>query len=153
MKYNLIIDEEREEEIIIYAHKKSPLIFEIEKLLEKKDEDILGYKNGEIAKLNPKDIYCFFIENNKTFALLENEKMKIKNRLYKIEENLSSDFIKINQSCLANIKKIEKFDVSISGTMKVIFKNGYVDFVSRRNLKNVKERLGIRWKNILKNFY
>lgn len=144
MKYNLIIDEEREEEIIIYAHKKSPLIFEIEKLLEKKDEDILGYKNGEIAKLNPKDIYCFFIENNKTFALLENEKMKIKNRLYKIEENLSSDFIKINQSCLANIKKIEKFDVSISGTMKVIFKNGYVDFVSRRNLKNVKERLGIR---------
>ena len=144
MKYNLIIDEEREEEIIIYAHKKSPLIFEIEKLLEKKDEDILGYKNGEIAKLNPKDIYCFFIENNKTFALLENEKMKIKNRLYKIEENLSSDFIKINQSCLANIKKIEKFDVSISGPMKVIFKNGYVDFVSRRNLKNVKERLGIR---------
>ena len=64
-------------------------------------------------------------------------------RLYSIEEKLSEDFIKINQSTVINIKKIQRFDVSVTGTLKVIMKNGYTDYVSRRRIKNVKERLGL----------
>ena len=44
---------------------------------------------------------------------------------------------------IANLKKVEKFSAAFSGALQVNFKNGYVDYVSRRNLKNVKERLGI----------
>ena len=71
------------------------------------------------------------------------EKFEIKTRLYVIEEKLPENFIKINQSCIANINQIERFDASISGTLKIRFKNGYTDYVSRRQLKNVKERIGI----------
>ena len=56
---------------------------------------------------------------------------------------LGTDFIKINQSCIANIRQIQRFDTSFSGTLRVIFKNGYTDYVSRRQLKAVKERLGL----------
>ena len=52
-------------------------------------------------------------------------------------------FIKINQSTVANITKIERFETSIGGSLSVRFKNGYRDYVSRRNLKKIKERMGI----------
>ena len=44
---------------------------------------------------------------------------------------------------LINIDKIKRFDASLSGFLLVTLKNGYSDYVSRRNLKNVKERLGL----------
>ena len=52
-------------------------------------------------------------------------------------------YVKINQSCYANIKNIKKFESTIGGSLKVIFKNNYVDYISRRELKNVKERMGL----------
>ena len=83
------------------------------------------------------------VENNKVFAITEKENYLIRERLYTIEQALSKDFIKINKSCIANIKKIDRFDASISGTLMVKFKNGYTDYVSRRSVKAVRERLGL----------
>ena len=97
-------------------------------------------------KLNASDIYCFIIENNKVFALTENDKYSVEMRLYKLEELLPENFVKINQSSIANIKKNERFSSSFSGALKVVFKNGYIDYVSRRKLKKVKEKLGLRVK-------
>ena len=77
------------------------------------------------------------------FLIIFYYKFEIKTRLYVIEEKLPENFIKINQSCIANINQIERFNASISGTLKIRFKNGYTDYVSRRQLKNVKERIGI----------
>ena len=68
-----------------------------------------------------------------------------KKRLYKIEEMLEDDdFIKINQSCIVNIKMIESFDASIGGALMIKLKNGYRDYISRRQIKAVKERLGLK---------
>ena len=143
MKLQIVIDPNRDEEIIIYAHKKSPLICEIEELVKNCAVDLIGYTENETVKLNLNDIYCFFTEDNKVYALTENEKYRLKSRLYQLEENLNNNFVKINQSCIANIKEIDRFKATVGGSLTVIFKNGYVDFVSRRNLKNVKERLGL----------
>ena len=57
---------------------------------------------------------------------------------------LKDSFVYINQGCLANLKMIDHFDASIGGTLMVVFKSGYKDFVSRRQLKNIKERIGIK---------
>lgn len=143
MKLKIFIDKNHEEEVIIYAHEKSELIKEIEELVCENNFDIIGFSDKEGMKLNLNEIYCFIVESNKLYAMCEKEKYFLKTRLYKIEENLSENFVKINQSCIANIRKIKKFDASISGTLTVTFKNNYVDYVSRRNVKKVKERLGI----------
>lgn len=143
MKCRIIIDKRREEEILIYVHEKTKLTEQIEKLVSESDFELVGHKDKIAVKINPVDVFCFSVEDNKIYALTENEKLQLKLRLYRIEENLNDSFVKINQSCIANIKKIAKFDTSVSGTMKVVFKNGYTDYVSRRNLKNIKERLGI----------
>ena len=142
MKFRFLIDKNREE-VIVYAHEKTKLVEGIEKLVTENNFELIGYADREAVKLDLADVYCFTVENNKIYAVCENEKYLLKLRLYQIEEKLSENFIKINQSCIANIRKIRKFDASFSGTLTVIFKNGYKDFVSRRNVKNVKERLGL----------
>ena len=143
MKLRIVIDPNRDEEITIYAHEKSHLVCEIEELVKNHSVDLIGYSENETVKLDLNDIHCFYIEDNKVFALTENEKYRLKSRLYQLEENLSDNFVKINQSCIANIKKVDRFKATVGGALTVVFKNGYVDFVSRRNLKNVKERLGL----------
>ena len=95
-------------------------------------------------KLEIDEIYCIITENNKVIALTDNGKFLLKHRMYQLEEKLPQNFIKINQSCIANINEIKRFDSSISGTLKVVFKNGFSDYVSRRNIKSVKERLGVK---------
>ena len=143
MKLQIVIDKNRDEEILIYAHEKTPLICEIEELVNNNFIDLKGYTENETVKLNLNNIYCFITEDNKVYALTEKGKYRLKSRLYQLEENLNQSFVKINQSCIANIKMIDRFKATVGGSLTVIFKNGYVDFVSRRNLKNVKERLGL----------
>ena len=142
MKCRTVIDKDREEEVVIYVHEKNSLSYEIEELVLGKSLELFGYKDKNIVKLSPSDVFCFTVENNKVYALCEREKYQIKQRLYLLEEILDSDFVKINQSCIANIRKISKFDTSITGTLMVSFKNGYRDYVSRRQMKKVKERMG-----------
>ncbi|MBO5439629.1 MAG: LytTR family transcriptional regulator [Clostridia bacterium] len=144
MKYTLNLDKKREEEIIIFAHEKNELIESIEKLVQNDSVNLIGYKGQQIFKLDLKDIFCFTVEDSKIYAILEKEKLLVKQRLYSIEQMLDNGFVKINQSCIANIKKIDHFDASISGSLIVIFKNGYRDYVSRRQIKSVKERIGIK---------
>ena len=74
---------------------------------------------------------------------IESGKYRMNCRLYHLEQRLPNSFVKIHQSCLANIRKIKRFDTSLAGTLTVCFQNGHRDYVSRRNLKQVKERLGL----------
>lgn len=136
----IIIDKTKKEEILIYAHERSELIADIERLVAESKFELIGYKDNEVKKLNLLSVNCFVIENNKVYALTE-DKLQIKARLYQVEAMLDENFVKINQSCIANIRQIEKVEGTFSGALSVIFKNGYKDYISRRNLKNVKERL------------
>ena len=143
MKFSFFIDKNRDEEVIVYTHEKSELIDEIRSLVTSKRTTLYGHANNEVIVINPSETECFIVEDNKVYALSGDSKLRVRERLYQLEEMLPDYFIKINQSCLCNIKKIQKFDVSFSGSLTVIFQSGYRDYVSRRNVKNVKERLGL----------
>ncbi len=143
MELEIVINENQEEKIVIYAKERSALIDEIEQLVNSASIDLIGFDDGGAVKLNINEIVCFFTQDNKVFALTEKEKFKLRCRLYQLEEVLGDNFIKINQSCIANIKKISRFKATLGGAINVIFVNGYSDYVSRRNMKSVKERLGL----------
>ena len=143
MKFRLIIDKNREEEILVYAHQKTPLTESIEKLVSQEEFRLIGYVDREAVKLDFDEICRFTVEDNRVFAETVNAKYRLKFRLREIEEKMPPVFVKINQSCLANINMIERFDASVSGSLLVKFKNGSTDYVSRRQLKTVKERFGL----------
>ena len=144
MKLKVFIDKNREEEIVIYTHEKTKLVEAIETLVAQETVDLVGYKDKEAVKLNLSIVNFFSISENKVYAFTDSEKLLIKNRLYQLEKMLPESFVKINQSCIANTQKMIRFDASFSGTLTVSFENGMSDWVSRRNVKSIKERLGIK---------
>ncbi|MBQ3012206.1 MAG: LytTR family transcriptional regulator [Clostridia bacterium] len=142
MKYKIYIDREREEEILIYAHEKNALVNRIEELILEQQRDILAFGDGEVVKLCEDEIFCFVVEEGRVFALTDSDKLQLKMRLYQLEEQFSERFVKINQSCLVNVDKIARFDASIGGSLMVTLKNGYKDYISRRQMRAVKDRIG-----------
>ena len=143
MKCYTYINDTEEEKVLIYAHDRTRLVEDIESLVLSSEVDLTGNCDTEIIKIDINDVACFISENNKVYALIGDKKYQIRYRLYQIEELNLNMFIKINQSCLANKTKIKRFETTIGGALKVVFKNGYIDFISRRELKNVKKRMGL----------
>ena len=142
MKYRIEIHENQEEDIIISAKAQTDLLCKIEAILESRQEQLLGYANGETVPLNGEDVLCFYVETGKVYAMTEQEKWQVKERLYQLEQQYEKSFVKINQSCLVNLSAISKFQSSIGGSLSVVLKNGYRDYISRRQLRTVKERMG-----------
>ena len=142
MKLNVFVDKTQEERIDIYIKEKRQIVEDIENLISEENM-LLCYKNSEIYKVSFSEIILLAVENEKVAVFTKNDKFFIKERLYMAEEKLSSDFIRLNQSAIGNIRKIRKFDCSVSGTLKVTFTNGITDYVSRRQVKAVRERLGL----------
>lgn len=143
MKCTLIITNEHQEEVVIYARERTKLTDDIEALVIGSVTEIIGYGENQAIRLKTDEVTCFMVEDSKVYALTDKEKYQLKQRLYQLEEMLPDNFVKINQSCIANIRQIKKFDTSISGTLVINFKNGYKDYVSRRQMKTVKERFGL----------
>ena len=143
MKFRFEVSEDKEE-IVAYAKSRNDLINLIESLCQNESTKIIGYDNNIIKELNPNEVECFITIEDKVFAVVKNTKYQVKKRLYELNELLTNSFTFINQGCLANLKKVDHFEASIGGSLLVVFKSGYKDYVSRRQLKNVKERIGIK---------
>ena len=143
MKCEIRIDPQCDEKVIIYAREDAPFLHSIRQFVEESTPGFLGFRDTETVMLNPYDICCITVIDRKVYAICDKENLQLRERLYTLEAKLPPVFVKVNQSCLANITKIQRFDTSISGTLKLHFKNGYTDYVSRRQLKAVKERIGI----------
>ena len=143
MKCEIIIDKDCDEKVVVYAKKQHRLVQEIQQLAETASAELIGYRDREIIRLHPSDMECVTVVNGKVYAVCEDGQWLLKSRLYLLEETLPPQFVRINQSCIANIQRIERFDASFSGTLTIRFKSGYTDYVSRTQLKTVKEKVGI----------
>ena len=142
MKFRLIIDKEKEEELVATVHERSPLIEEIESLILNHTDRIPGYIEDEIKMLSVSEIECVTVLDGKTYAIdSKNCKYRLKLRLYELEGQLPSSFIRINKSTLANEKALDRFTVTIAGSVDAIFKCGYREYVSRRCFAQIRRRL------------
>ncbi len=141
MKYELIVSENIDERVVIYARERTPEIEKIISLIEEKSCRIIGYTGEESVYISPEEIECITVIQGKTTAITKSGNYLLKERLYSLEEELGDGFVKINKSSLANIKNIHSFGVSFGGALMIKFKSGYRDYVSRRQQKTVKEKL------------
>ena len=142
MKITTVIDPDREEEICIYTHGETPLIEAVRRLVEEETQ-LIGYREREAVVLDTAAVCCFTVETGVVYAVTADGSYRMRQRLYQLEAVLPPEFIRINQSCLANLRHIRRFDTSLSCTLRVAFDNGATDYVSRRNLKKVKEKIGL----------
>lgn len=144
MKFRLIIDREKEEEVVAIVRGRTPLIDEIEALIQKRGgtDRIPGYTEDDIKMLSVSEIECVTVLDGKTFAIdSKNCRYRLKQRLYELESTLPSSFIRINKSTLANEKALDRFTVTVTGSVDAVFKCGYREYVSRRCFSEIKRRL------------
>ncbi len=142
LKYELIVDPTKEESLILTVRERNDLVDAIEELLCD-NKSVTAYKDDEAVKIPVNGISCFFTDKNKVCIIYDGEKYQIKQRLYMLEETVGNGFIKINQGCIVNIRHVKKFTFSVGGALKVVLHNGFEDYISRRELKNVKRRFGL----------
>lgn len=143
MKFRLIIDKEKAEEVVITAHERSPLIEEIQALVERQSgqERLVAYTDDGIKMLPVSAIECITVLDGKTYAIDQmGQKYRLKERLYELESLLPPSFIRINKSTLANENRLDRFAVTYSGAVDAVFCCGYREYVSRRCFAQIKRR-------------
>ena len=143
MKFQLIIDKEQDEAVIVTAHSRTPLTDQIEALILKHagTDRIPAYTDDQIRLLPIAEIECITVIDSKTYAIdVKNQKYRLKQRLYELESQLPSSFIRINKSTLANEAALDRFCVTYAGSVDAVFKCGYTEYVSRRCFAQIKRR-------------
>ena len=146
MIFKLQLDRDHEEEIVATVHRRTPLIDEIERLVTQDDlkDQIPGYDEEEIVMLDLKDIECFFVEDERTYAhCRDGKRYLIRKRLYELEGKLPGCYERISRSAIANWPLIGRFRVQLSGAVDAVFKSGYTECISRRCFSELKRRYGL----------
>ena len=142
MKFRLIIDKTKEEEVVATVHAPSPLTDRLEALVTKAGEDrIMGYTDGDMQLLAFTDIECITVLSGKTYAIdRQKQFFRLKQRLYELEAVLPPEFIRINKSSFANETHLQRFNATFSGGVDAVFRCGYTEYVSRRCFAQINRR-------------
>lgn len=146
MKVNVQLDEKyTEPQALILTDKITDEINRAVELISgSSTQVILGFSGGKLTPLDENLITRFYSFDGKVFAVAGNEEFTLKARLYELEERLAKkNFIRISNSEIVNFSKIKNFDLSLAGTITIIFKDGSKTYVSRRYVKKIKQFLGI----------
>ena len=117
--------------------------------LVKKIEDvqpkvIAGFKDDRVEILKPDDIYRIYASNGKVFVETDKDDYTLNLRLYEVEQRTDNlKFLRISNSEIVNLQKVQNFDLSFTGTICVKLLNGTTTYESRRYVSKVKKVLGI----------
>ena len=143
MKYKMIIDQTKDEEIVATVHAPSDLTEKIQQLISEYTgtDRVAAWLEDDIQMLPFSKIVCITVLEGKTLAVDRNgKKYRLKQRLYELEAVLPPSFIRINKSAIANEQQIERFAANFSGAVDAVFRGGYREYVSRRCFAEIKRR-------------
>ncbi|WP_407413944.1 LytTR family DNA-binding domain-containing protein [Methanobrevibacter sp.] len=146
MKVNLFVSRDiKEPHADIHTNELTENVTKAISILENDDSsDMLAVKRGsDIALLELSDIFMLRVEDKQVKVYTNNEEYLIKKPLYQVEENLSSDFVRISKTTIVNLKKIERVAPSLKGMMFIQLKNGLKDNISRKYLPEFKQALDL----------
>lgn len=105
---------------------------------------ISGSRNDKIEVIERDDLLRVYANMGKVFAVTEKGEYTVRLRLYEMEELLASDrFVRISNSEIINLKKVESFDLRFTGTICVKLTDGTTTYVSRRYVSKIKAILGV----------
>ncbi len=144
---DVIIDEKYKDPLVnIYTKSRNELVEDVIHAIENVSRT--GYApiavnvDNKIMFVSQRDIYRIRTENRRTVLDTVDASYTIKETLNKAENILDSErFFRISQSEIVNLYKVDFFDFSLAGTVKVRFDNVYVSWVARRCVKPLKEKL------------
>lgn len=116
----------------------------VKKLSEDVPQIISGSRDHKIEVLDPGELIRVYANAGKVFAVTDKGEYTLRLRLYEIEERLNPhQFVRISNSEIINLNRVDNFDLSFTGTICVKLSNGTVTYVSRRYVSKIKKILGM----------
>lgn len=116
----------------------------IQKLSDDRPQIISGIQNEKLTVLEPADLIRIYANAGKVFAVTGKGEYVLRLRLYEAEERLDArQFVRISNSEIINLKKVNHFDLSFTGTICVKLSDGSTAYVSRRYVSKIKKILGV----------
>jgi DNA-binding LytR/AlgR family response regulator len=105
---------------------------------------LVGFQEDQALVLEHVNIIRVFSSGGKVYAETQEGKFILRLRLYELEERVcKGSFARISNSEIINLRKVKKFDLSLTGTICVSLSNGATTYVSRRYVSKIKKILGI----------
>lgn len=116
----------------------------LNKLSDQKPQILSGSKDHKIEVIDQADLIRIYASAGKVFAVTRKGEYALRLRLYEIEERLPpQQFVRISNSEIINLKQVNHFDLSLTGTICVKLADGATTYVSRRYVSKLKKILGI----------
>lgn len=146
MQIEIRIDETcKEPKVIIVTNQMTDEIKDLaEKLSARQATVLAGFKKDTMEVMKTETIERIYAAQGKVYAVTEQGEYMLRLRLYELEERLpGTDFVRISNSEIINLRKVKAFDLSFTGTICVTLTNGTVTYVSRRYVSKIKQVLGI----------
>ena len=115
MKFKLIIDQTKDEQVVATVHARSALTDELEALVANHTDRLPAYTEDDVKLLGFSEIECITVLDGKTYAIDRKcNRYRLKARLYELEQRLPASFIRINKSAIANQTHLDRFAVTYS---------------------------------------
>lgn len=103
---------------------------------------LLGSDEDQTIVLDPREIDYVFAENRKVFACSNKRKIELKNKLYEVESMLKPyRFSRFSKSVIGNLHRIDRFELAFNGNLRVFFRSGAKEYVSRQYVAELKNQL------------
>ena len=108
------------------------------------DTSVMAYSDGQVIPIGSSDIIRIFAQNQGVYVTTAGGVYRLRERLYELEEKLdTSRFLRISNSEIVNLRKIQRMDTSLTGTVKMYLDENIETYVSRRYVTRIKKALGI----------
>jgi DNA-binding LytR/AlgR family response regulator len=149
MKIKTEIDATIEDpEIVIRASHLTEELIQLQKILleaNKRQKQMVFYKESKEYYFSLDHILFFTTNDRQMDAHTENNVYQVKSKLYELENELPSKFIRISKSTIVNVDKIFSLTKNITSVSTVEFAKTYKQvFVSRNYFNLLKNRLESR---------
>lgn len=144
MEVEIIHERQQGVKVTIDCPKADKTAEDLKRHIEQYDSRIKGYKNSEICLVDIKDIYYIETVDSKTFVYTRDDVIEVHYRIYELEEILSERaFIRTSKAQIINIGKMKALSPQLNRTILVTMDNDECLQISRRYVKDLKQKLGI----------
>ena len=144
MKVTITKDIESGTAVEIHCREVTSETERLERYISRFDERLQATSEGNTYNVQLDEILYIESVDKKTFLYTTGHVLQTEKRLYELEELLDEKtFFRASKSVIVNLNKITKLKPEVTRNILATLANGEVIVISRRNVKALKELIGL----------
>lgn len=141
-----ILDKENpadEDEIIVKCNSLDESVIRLLNALKHGKDKLSLYKDSTIVLVDYSEVLYFESVDDRVFAYTKNQVYESRQKLYQLEEELPSNFLRASKAVIVNINSIENLAPDFSGRIEATLSNDCKVIFSRMYVPVLKQHLGL----------